>query len=208
MSGIVLCSCYADYFQGKAPRESTLLKHYNENQPLLSSRPSCYRVRRTWFVVPWKSPVPGAVSLKLPPIIGNATYRIFLDLSATPMPPSPLPSLTRLLHTSSSSTSHPPHLILLHISSSTSHPPHLILHISSSTPHPPPHLILHTSSFTPPPHLILHTSLSTPHPPSLTRLLYDQPLQSSTSILPRSRMKWLQHVHSRPRSMKSAGKAY
>jgi hypothetical protein len=54
-----------------------LLKHYNENQPLLSSRPSCHRVRRTWFVVPRKSPVPGAVSLKLPPIIGNATYRIF-----------------------------------------------------------------------------------------------------------------------------------
>jgi hypothetical protein len=43
-----------------------------------------------------------------------------------------------------------PHLIL-HISSSTSHPPHLILlHTSSSsTPHPPPHLILlHTSSST------------------------------------------------------------
>jgi hypothetical protein len=54
-----------------------LLKHYNENQPLLSSRPSCHRVRRTWFVVPRKSPVRGAVSLKLPPIIGNATYRIF-----------------------------------------------------------------------------------------------------------------------------------
>jgi hypothetical protein len=34
-----------------------------------------------------------------------------------------------LLHTSSSSTSHPPHLIL-HISSSASHPPHLILHTS------------------------------------------------------------------------------
>jgi hypothetical protein len=62
-----------------------------------------------------------------------------------------------------------PHLIL-HISSSTLHPPHLILlHTSSSsTPHPPPHLILlHTSSSStphPPPHLILlHTSSSTSH---------------------------------------------